>query len=180
MLKFSGSIRGEDLIDKQILNLIAKGGPAAARSGLSKGMTIIARGIRKEVPPKMKSVKKTIGQRFVTDKDKNAKLAKGTFAAKVGLGVGKKTKSNKERDPKKPGVGISKENVHWWELGTKQRKAKSGRSTGRMPMGSPVVQKGFFATRSQARKAIIAAMKKKIKDSVKRKKARARAKARGK
>lgn len=177
MFSFFSDVQGYDLITKDIEKLIAKGGPAAARSGLSKGMTIIARGIRKSIPPKLKSVKKTVGQRFITDKDKNAKLPKGVFGAKVGLGVGKKTKPKQERESK-PGVGIAKENIHWWELGTKERKWKtiSGQSTGKMPKGPPVVREGFHATKSEARRAIIAAMKKKIKDQAKKRKARAKAK----
>lgn len=174
MLKIFGSVSGDDLINKKIQKLIAKGSKSASRAGISKGMTIIARGIRKAIPPKQKSVKKTVGQRF------NKTKGKHKIDAKVGLGVGKKSKSKKERDPNRPGVGISKENVHWWELGTanRTRTTKDGRdvSTGRMPKGPSVVRQGFESTKNEARKAIIATMKAKIKADAKKKRARARAK----
>jgi hypothetical protein len=180
VFKFFSDVQGYDLISKEIEKLIAKGSKTAAKSGLSKGMTIIARGIRKEIPPKAKSVKKTVGQRFVKGKGSE----KHKFEAKVGLGVGKKTKSKKERDPSRPGVGISKENVHWWELGTKKRfrKTEDGKlvSTGRVRKGPPVVREGFHATKNEARAVIIATIKAKIKAEVKKKKARAKAKAKGK
>lgn len=172
MFKFFTEVHGHQIIDAKIEKLIAKGSKTAARAGISKGMTIIARGIRKAIPPKAKSVKKTVGQRFKKTKEKHK------FDAKVGLGVGKRTKSP-ERRPNARGVGISKENVHWWELGTKERFYKRygvDVPTGRMPKGPPVVREGFHATKTQARKVIIATIKAKIKAEAKKKKARARAK----
>jgi hypothetical protein len=173
VFKFFTEVHGDQIINKKIEKLIATGSKSAARAGISKGMTVIARGIRKAIPPKAKSVKKTVGQRFKKTKERYA------IDAKVGLCVGKKTKSKKERDSKRPGVGISKENVHWWELGTKERTTDKGKRTGKMPKGPPVVRQGFNATKTQARKIIIATMKAKIKAEAKKKKARARAKARG-
>jgi hypothetical protein len=169
VFKFFTEVHGYEIIDKKIELLIAKGSKAASRAGISKGMTIIARGIRKAVPPKQKSVKKAVGQRFKKTKEKHK------VDAKVGLGVGKRTQL-KERDGKRPGVGISKQNVHWWELGTKQRTTKKGKSTGRMRKGPPVVREGFHATKTQARKAITDTMRAKIKAEARKKKARARAK----
>jgi hypothetical protein len=170
MFGFSFTVNGDDLINRKIEKLIAKGSKSATRAGFSKGMTIIARGIRNAVPPKAKSVKKAVGQRF------NKTKGKHKISAKVGLGVGKRTKSKKERNPNRPGVGISKVNVHWWELGTKKRTTEKGKSTGKMPKGSSVVRQGYEATKSEARKVIIATMKAKIKADAKKKRARAKGK----
>lgn len=165
MFGFKAKVKGDKLIDKQFLKVAGRGSRSAAKAGLSKAMTIIARGIRAAIPPKAKSVKKAVGQRHA----KGGKRGSLEFSAKVGLGVGKASKSKKERDPDKPGVGISKANVHWWELGTTNRKTRKGKSTGAMPKGPPVVRQGFDAKKTEALRAAIATTKKKIKEAAKKK-----------
>lgn len=122
----SGSITGDKKMDRKLKNLATSGQKRISRAALGKGLTVLGRGIRNAIDPKQKSAKKTVGSK----NKKNKKT--GLHDAKVGLGVGKRTKSKKQRGTKK-GVGISKENIHWLTLGTGHRATKKGKSTGRMP-----------------------------------------------
>lgn len=163
MFGFKIGVQGDQLVSRKFEKLAGRSSRSAARSGISKGLTIIARGIRKAIPPKLKSVKKTVGSRQEKAKEK------GVFSAKVGLGVGKSRAPKNERDPNRPGVGISKNNVHWWELGTRSRRREDGSSTGAMPKGPPVVREGFEAKKKEAQKAMIKQIKLKMKQDAKKK-----------
>lgn len=107
-----------------------------ARSALSKSLRILTKAIKGDIPPNLKDLKKTIGQRM--DKAKGGPDA-GKHRAKAGVGVGKKSKRQakvKDRTGR-PGVGIAKDNAHWFVLGTSSRTTKSGKSTGGMPAQLP-------------------------------------------
>lgn len=111
------TVTGDKEIDRKLKHLASSGQRRVARAGTSKMQTILLRGIRNAVPPNYKSAKKTLGRR----NKKNKKT--GEYESKIGFGVGKRTKSKVSRDPKKPGVGISKRNIHWLILGTKHSRA---------------------------------------------------------
>lgn len=107
-----------------------------ARSALSKSLRLLTKAIKGDVPPNLKDLKRTISQRM--DKPKGGPDA-GKHRAKAGVAVGKKTKRKlkvKDRTGR-PGVGIAKENAHWFVLGTGLRAKKSGQSTGVMPPQLP-------------------------------------------
>lgn len=107
-----------------------------ARQALGKSLRVLTKAIKGEIPPNLKDLKKAIGQRV--DKAKGGPDA-GKHRAKAGVAVGKKSKRQakvKDRTGR-PGVGIAKENAHWFVLGTGSRTKKSGKSTGSMPPQLP-------------------------------------------
>lgn len=117
------------------------------RSGVLKGLRVIAKQIKANVPPALKELKKTIGYKFSKRK---GGLSKGITQARVGAGVGKKQPKLPKRN--RPGVGLGTRNVHWAILGTGQRfKKKTGKSTGTMvPLVPDLVRKGFAQSSSAA------------------------------
>lgn len=141
----NATITGDKAMDRKLKRLATSGQRRVARSALGKALTMVARGIRNAVDPKQKSAKKTVG----TKNKKNKKT--GVHEAKVGLGVGKRTKSKKQRDPKKGGVGISKTNIHWLVLGTGDRTTDGDKNTGKMPaVGKDWLKKGIAASKAEA------------------------------
>lgn len=153
------TITGDKEIDRKLKHLASKGQKRVARSGIGKAMTVLSRGIRNAIPPNYKSAKKAIGRRNKKNKHTHK------HEAKVGLGVGKQTKSKKQRDPRKPGVGISKTNIHWLILGTSTRSRDKGGPTGRMPaIGQGWVQQGVKASEAEAIRAMHEQMRKKIEE----------------
>lgn len=141
------TITGDKALDRKLKRLATSGQKRIARAALGKALTVLARGIRNAVDPKQKSAKKSVGSK----NKKNKKT--GVHESKVGFGVGKKTKSKKQRDPKKPGVGISKENIHWLVLGTNDRSKwrTTGASTGDSPaIGKDWMKKGIKASEGDA------------------------------
>lgn len=105
------------------------------RNAVNRGMTLIRKAIRAEIPSHMKSVKKGVGSRF----KKNKKT--GLREAKVGSGVGKKKAAQTPHS-------------HLILLGTKERVQKStGRKVGRI-VPTPAVKNGFAKSKSAASDAI--------------------------
>lgn len=143
----SATITGEKAIDRKLKRLATSGQKRVARAALGKALTVLARGIRNAIDPSQKSAKKTVG----TKNKKNKQT--GLHEAKVGLGVGKRTASKKQRDSKKGGVGISKENIHWLVLGTKDRtrwKTSGAPTGGSPPVGKDWLKKGIGASKAEA------------------------------
>ena len=134
------------------------------RRAMSKGLTIVRKGVRKRIPAKYKDARRSIGSSL----SKN--LREAITIGRVGTGVGMKRKRQdsvnqslkksrfKRKDKKKQkirGVGISPNNIHWFILGTKGRTHKGGKSTGAMdPVFPDVVVGGLRDTQSAAMKAI--------------------------
>jgi hypothetical protein len=146
-----------------------------ARSALQKGMRVVNKAVKSEVPGgPLKIIKKFIGMRLLK------RAAGQEIAGKVGVGVGKgaSKKIGKKDRANRPGVGIGPQNVHWFILGTKPRyqgvkttrNRKTGevtsvtrtaaldRYTGIMPPQVPdIVKAGFEKSYSQALRVIIKA-----------------------
>ena len=95
-----------------------------------------------------------IASRFKKRKGRNQ------YNAKVGGGVGKR---NAGKGGTKGGVGIAKENVHWYLMGTSQRITNTGGGEyrGAMP-GHKAVSLGFAKSSGRA----MANMRKKIRDEI--------------
>lgn len=146
-------VTGDDQLDKFLLEFETKTARQAMRSGLRAGNNVIKKAIQKETS--IKSVRDSIGSIVVQKKN-------GEIISKVGAGVGKSTglgAAKKEiaagvnRPEGKKGVGMSARNIHWYVLGTAQRRTKSGRNTGRMPANG-IVKAGWSKCRSAAMKAL--------------------------
>lgn len=97
------------------------------RNSVNRSLTIIAREIRKSVPPAitpghdMKRVKKSVGSRRI-------KAKRDKYAGKTGLRVGNRILDRE--------AGITNNNVaphaHWVPLGTQDRRTKSGAFRGKV------------------------------------------------
>lgn len=157
----SGNITGDEELDRTLKRLATSGQKRIARAALGKALTVLARGVRNAIDPKQKSAKKTVG----TKNKKNKKT--GVHEAKVGLGIGKRTKSKKQRVGNKPGVGISKTNIHWLVLGTKSRTTDDGKSTGAMPpVGKGWLKDGLKAAEPEAFRVMQETVKTKLAQEV--------------
>ena len=136
------------------INKTFHGLSGAARAGLKKGInrggTVLVRGIRSQIPVRLKSAKRAIGWRFAKAK---GGAEKGNLVAKVGAGVGKQVPPSARQG--KPGVGLGKFNIHWAIMGTAQRRHRSGHPTGAMPpILAGIVQTGFKQATPQALQVI--------------------------
>jgi hypothetical protein len=128
----------------------------AMRKGIGKAVRVIAKGIKSHVPVDMKQIKPLIGTKVGKAK---VGSEKGLFTAKAGTGVGRTFKKVAKRGEvagaKQKGVGISGRNIHWWIMGTGERRSRL-RNTGKMPAQAPdIVQQGFSSAAGEA-KAVIA------------------------
>lgn len=159
------SLTGVKELDKALKELADSKIKKVTRSAVGKSLRVLAKGIKKKVPPKFKGLKKAIGSRFSKAK---GGIARGQVQAKVGIGVGmprfRKVKGQWVRNKKyssgkhsSRGVGISAQNAHWFILGTKDRIQKETRkSTGRMPpQVVNLVQDGVAASESAAMSVLL-------------------------
>lgn len=136
-------VTGSRELDKrldQVGNTIAN---KAMSSGIRAGMSALRKAIQANVTNPR--VRKVVASRF---KRKNKRHE---TQAKVGAGVGKHKAAPGSRG--RPGVGISKQNAHWYFLGTAPRYTKDGARRGIMPNSNAVVI-GY----AQAKPAVLAAM----------------------
>lgn len=186
------SLTGVKDLDKALKELAGSKVKKIARSAISKGMRVLAKAIKQQIPPKYKSAKKAIGSRFSKAKGGESK---GQVQAKVGAAVGmpkfRKKKGawekNKQHVASKhsgSGVGISAANIHWAILGTSERKTGSRtrktrkgvlkskptgnpvRSTGRMPaILAGIVKRGIAAGESAAITSILDRLRKGIQEA---------------
>jgi len=100
----------------------------AGRAGLQAGMRETAKHIRHQITAlsietRIKAaLRKTVGG--------GVKQVKGEWTIKAGLGAGKQTKKRKAEaaarsaDKTLKGVGIGKQNIHWFTLGTYSKKGQ--------------------------------------------------------
>jgi hypothetical protein len=124
-------VTGIPELDKELDRLDRKVRNRVARSALAKGASIGAKAVKAEIPSLLKSVKRSIGTSVKKGKD-------GITIAKFGT-VGKRKASFKRNKEHSAGVGISKQNAHWFFMGTAKRtQKKTGRVTGKMPSNDAV------------------------------------------
>lgn len=151
------TITGDKQLDRKLKRLGRRGGKKAAAAGVRASLTPVRKAMRAAINASgaskelKRAARKTVASRF----KKSRKT--GRKEAKVGLGVGKQKKPNKRSGT--AGVGISKTNIHWFVLGTDERKTKSGRNAGRIEgVFGDVTDTAFARSQSDA----IAAARKKI------------------
>lgn len=129
-------VTGDKALDRRLKRFARKPANRIARAGLNKGARLAAKQIKQKVPSRLKSVRAAIGSSVKKSKH-------GVTQAKAGAAVGK---SRRKKSPKRTtgfGEGISRQNVHWWVLGTEERQREdTGQNTGKMPE-QPVVREGF-------------------------------------
>lgn len=134
----TASIDGLDAILKRMETLKQSSKVAVMRSAIRGGLNAIGKQMKAEVDPQVKLGRKAVKSRF--------KKGKFEITAKVGFGVGKKSKKAKvlnRKGNRKGGVGIDANNIHWWVAGTKQRFTGTGK--GRAKRGNrpkPVMDRG--------------------------------------
>lgn len=147
----SEAVKGLADIQAKLSNMASKGGAKLLRAGVGAGMTSLAQSLRAAVNSTAataevkRAARKTIGKRYA--KGGTSRTGKTTqAAAKVGFGVGFKLKRLRQQAAKhsatgRKGVGLSAADVHWFVLGTVERKLKrgsekgpkAGHPTGRIP-----------------------------------------------
>lgn len=150
-------VTGEREILARLKHLDSKGQRRITRAAIGAGQTVIRKEIRAQIPPELKDVRKTVASRY-----KRKKTTK-TMEAKVGFGVGKQTGGSPNlRLATRPGVGISKANVHWWALGTGPRRTKGGENRGRMPEGPDIIRRAYAAAETAAYNAMIKKAREKL------------------
>jgi len=116
-------LTGDKALDRALKEIGGKVAQKAIASGVRAGLGEMRKAMRAATPNS--SAKKTIASRFKRRKKF------GTTEAKVGAGVGKHKGG---KGPTRGGVGISKNNAHWYFMGTKSRVTnKNGASRGAMP-----------------------------------------------
>lgn len=155
-------VLGHDVLDATLKDFNVAAANRIARSGLGKSVRVVSKAIKAQVPSGMKGVRGAIGYRVGSGKGRGrssgvthakagtvhtrATKTAGTKTAKV---MGKKTRFRSAR--RRPGVGISWNNIHWWIMGTGPRVQKTtGRSTGVMPPQKPIVKAGYAASSAAA------------------------------
>lgn len=157
-------VTGIKELDARLKSLDEKVQRKLGKRAVSAALRVLAKSIKAQVPPSNKSVRKAINSRFSKTK---GGANRGLTEAKVGAGVGKQKKP--EGRGKRPGVGISGNNVHWWILGTQERQTKAGHLTGAMPaIGLNIVKDGFKAGEAEAESKIIQNLREGIEREAKR------------
>jgi hypothetical protein len=162
------SMTGDKLLQITLSNLTDKQLKPALRSGLSASVSVMAKGVRNQVPVQLKQLKKLVGSGV-------AKQSSKVQGAKVGFSVGRASKAplgrsmqNVTATGKLKGVGIGPRNIHWAVLGTSRRTVKKTRmyrggklvdvsnwNTGAMPpILSDVVRQGVEFKKDEAIKAM--------------------------
>ena len=103
------------------------------RAAIRGGLNVIGKQMKADLDPKVKLGRKAVKSRF--------KKGKWKIVAKVGFGVGPRNKKSPETKPrpKRGGVGMGPNNIHWWVAGTNRR--ETGRKRGK-PTGYPVQFRG--------------------------------------
>lgn len=132
---------------------MAKESPSVMTAGMGAYLRTSVKAVKQLVPSKFRT---SFAHRF------NRKARETERKAMFGAGVGPRG-SVRNRSANRPGVGISKYNIHWLVLGTGQRSIKPGANRGAMPAIYPdVVRRGEQSSRSAALNAMILAARKRI------------------
>lgn len=110
-------LQGFEKLDRRLKNLAQPGKiKPLARNAIRAGQRVVVAGIKAQIPPRYRDARKAIGS---TLKRSRVLEDGGSVAAKVGAGVGKKTRSE-VKGRTRSGVGIGPRNIHWFILGTKR------------------------------------------------------------
>lgn len=164
-------ITGQKALDEALKSLKSSVANRVVRPAIGKSLRIISKAIKQEIHAPYKDAKRGIGARL--GKTKNDK----TVTAKVGSAVGMRAKkiksvneSLKEKRKKRKGarkivgVGISPSNIHWFILGTSQRRhEKTNKSVGVMKQRlGDVVTDGFNKSSAMALSSIHDTARKKL------------------
>lgn len=130
-IEFKTNCREIELLIDEIIKTASS---SFANQVLRKSLSLLASEIRKDVTASKASrrlktsARKTVSYSLVTTKKSIAgKIVKVPTKAKVGFGVGKRTKQGARN---RPGIGVSKQNIHWFVLGTAKRKTSKNQDRG--------------------------------------------------
>lgn len=136
------TVDGVGELQQQLRGLADREVRRPLRSGVGKGLTVVAKAIRQAAPVgKTRSIRKAIGKRFARNR------RSGEMEAKAGIDVGKK----RSRDGSK---GIQARHGHLVALGTAERFTKTGAKRGSV-RANDFVGRGFAASASQAAAVIV-------------------------
>ena len=153
----TATIEGLDELLAVIDGLPDKVGRSVLSSAIRGGLNVIEKKMKADLDPRVKAAKRGIGSRFKRGKQ---------VVAKVGVGIGKRKKPLKKQRKRttKGGVGIGEKNLHWWVLGTKQRKTKTGnKNRGAMPAMDPnLAANAYRETRAQVLAEMVRQGKKRL------------------
>jgi hypothetical protein len=169
----TGTVTGVEEVRRTLEHMARSGAPRAATKAIRAATTPLVSALRAAVtassaPDAVKREgRKTIGRRSVRARD-----YAGVKVVKLGFGVGKQTAAQRRKAEKrkaarraaaKPGQGITKANIHWVILGTRERAHRGGHRTGRMPpyfrgLLGRAIASSAGASMAAARKAFQAAI----------------------
>lgn len=127
------AIDGLPQAQRKLSHLAESASRKALTAGIRAGMTPLGKAMRAAInaadasPELKRAARKSIGQRFARPRGG----ARDERAARVGFAVGKK-RGTLLTAHKSRGVGLGVANIHWFVLGTDERKQKSGHETGRI------------------------------------------------
>lgn len=130
MVKVARTIlKGQKGVEKALVSLRRNANRYVIRPGMAEALKTASAAIKAEVEPQYKDVRRSIGW--------SIRQKHGNLFGKVGAAVGMRGKrrarflaKQKERREGHPGVGFSPSNVHWWFLGTTERRIKTGPRAG--------------------------------------------------
>lgn len=125
---------GIEALDRTLADLANQVAPRAMRAGISAGATVVKKVMRHEINstsfPSMRTetpdvsgikaaARKSIGHTI--------KRRAAGYQLKIGFGVGRRGAKRDIRlsKGKTRGKGISARNIHWWVLGTRERRKKT-------------------------------------------------------
>lgn len=157
----------EDIIDLKTRMRVMSGAVRAGLSEIAREMKKLVNSAAVDTPhgdDVRAAARKTIGSYF------KKFPRKGGYTAKVGFGVGMRGGKRFERlspmTSDSPGSkGIAGANIHWWVLGTKGRRTKAGRYTGKI---DPFFKGIVAQAQSQATGQVVPKMLKRAKATLKR------------
>jgi len=135
---------------------------------LKRALALVVKDLKKDIAAApiskrlKKTAKQTAGYKLVLKKrDVNGIIVKVPVVAKVGLGVGKRKKPPPRT---RSGVGVSKQNIHWFVLGTKERVTKTGKPRGKIePMLSGIVGRRLSTLSEKIHQGMTDVLKQQIK-----------------
>lgn len=144
-------VLGDKELDRKLAKLKKSTANKVAAAGVRGMLSVLVKYQRAAV--KNPRVRPAIGSRFKKRRDDQR------VVAVAGAGVGNTTKRQAQKATARasggrPGVGISKNNVHWYILGTGTRTTRGGANRGRMP-ANDAIRRGTAAGLGPARAAMV-------------------------